>query len=543
VLSPQDLDTLAAAWVDAFTGDAAALALLNRYYERAFSFADVKSEVWGRVYAFRQRSRLPEPNLPRLDEVRLLLAQDAGYGNWESFVAAGGVANGPPYSLNVEEGRIAPRRRLRRAEWEQLFEAAREHGVRTLAANGLADDSVIAALGRVPTLRRLELGGSRELSDAGVRMLRHLPALEELELNGGNFTDAGLEALGELRSLRVFEMTWQRGISDAGLSHLRHCERLERVNVMGTATGDGLVTALRGLAHLHDLKAGAQLTDDGLRHLRDLPALRSVLLDGPITDNGLRALQGMRQVEEVDLFWHATEVTAKGIAALGGLPNLAVLGCDGKLADDAALEAMGEFPSLRRLRIQEAVAGDAGFTGLARSRSLEGIWGRVCEGFGDAGFAAFARMPRLAKMGIGLGKVSAGVLGMLPEFPALRELTPIGLRDDGFEFVGRCAGIERLTCMYCRETTDVATEWIRRLPLRYYYAGLTQITDRSLEVLGGMETLEQVELYECLGVTDAGVRSLARLPQLREVSLDALSGVSYAGTQVFAQGVRVRHSN
>ena len=47
--------------------------------------------------------------------------------------------------------------------------------------------------------------------------------------------------------------------------------------------------------------------------------------------------------------------------------------------------------------------------------------------------------------------------------------------------------------MYCRDTTDTATEHIAALRLRYYYAGLTLITDRSLEILGRMTSLEQVE--------------------------------------------------
>ena len=61
--------------------------------------------------------------------------------------------------------------------------------------------------------------------------------------------------------------------------------------------------------------------------------------------------------------------------------------------------------------------------------------------------------------------------------------------------------------MYCRDTTDVATEHIAGLQLKYYYAGLTQITDRSLAILGRMSSLEQVEFYECKGVTDAGCYS------------------------------------
>ena len=57
-----------------------------------------------------------------------------------------------------------------------------------------------------------------------------------------------------------------------------------------------------------------------------------------------------------------------------------------------------------------------------------------------------------------------------------------------------------------------------------------------------MPSLEQVELYECKGVTDAGLPFLAALPRLREVALDSLPGVTLAGTQVFPAGVRVRYS-
>jgi hypothetical protein len=81
------------------------------------------------------------------------------------------------------------------------------------------------------------------------------------------------------------------------------------------------------------------------------------------------------------------------------------------------------------------------------------------------------------------------------------------------------------------------------LGLRSYYAGLTRITDRSLQLLGAVPTLERVELYECRGVTDAGLGFLAGLPRLREVALDGLPGVTLAGTRVFPDAVRVRHAN
>ena len=93
-----------------------------------------------------------------------------------------------------------------------------------------------------------------------------------------------------------------------------------------------------------------------------------------------------------------------------------------------------------------------------------------------------------------------------------------------------------------KNTTDIATEHIAGLEIKYYYAGLTKITDRSLEILGRMKSLEQIDLYECNGVTDAGVAFLADLPNLREVHLDSLPGVTLNGTRVFGPHVRVYYS-
>jgi hypothetical protein len=95
--------------------------------------------------------------------------------------------------------------------------------------------------------------------------------------------------------------------------------------------------------------------------------------------------------------------------------------------------------------------------------------------------------------------------------------------------------------MYCRDTTDAATEQISGLSkLQRYYAGQTQITDRTLEVLSQMPTLESLEFWNCAGPTDAGVALLTRLPRLREVSFDSCRHVTREATKRFAPGVLVR---
>ena len=95
--------------------------------------------------------------------------------------------------------------------------------------------------------------------------------------------------------------------------------------------------------------------------------------------------------------------------------------------------------------------------------------------------------------------------------------------------------------MYCRDTGDVATGHLAGLTkLKSYYAGATQITDRSLEILGRMSSLEKLEFWEIGGITDAGVAALAGLPNLREITVEGSPNVTRGGVSVFSDKVRVK---
>ena len=266
-----------------------------------------------------------------------------------------------------------------------------------------------------------------------------------------------------------------------------------------------------------------------------------LLIDGPFTNQGLAGLAGLDGVCDLDLFWHVTAITAAGFASLIQMPNLVSLGCDGKLSSNEAMRHIAAIPRLRRLRTQESLATDDGFIALSQSKTLESLWGRECPNFGSRGFVALSQMPALRSLGIGCRNVAAAALATLPQFPSLREITPIGFQDWGFRHIGNCEKLERLSCMYCRDTTDVSTEHIAGLHLQSYYAGLTQITDRSLEILGRMTSLEVVELFETKQVTDAGLAYLAGLPRLERIELSGLPNVTLAGTRVFPARVQVNY--
>jgi hypothetical protein len=134
-------------------------------------------------------------------------------------------------------------------------------------------------------------------------------------------------------------------------------------------------------------------------------------------------------------------------------------------------------------------------------------------------------------------------LAALPDFPALRQLMPMDVTDAGFRHVGQCTGLEDLWCMYCRDTTDEATQHLSGLALRTYYAGKTRITDRSCEILAGMSSLELIEFWECAGITDAGLTALSKLARLKQFTITGSSKVTATGTSVFPSRVRVEYSS
>jgi hypothetical protein len=128
-------------------------------------------------------------------------------------------------------------------------------------------------------------------------------------------------------------------------------------------------------------------------------------------------------------------------------------------------------------------------------------------------------MPALRGLSVSCLNVDDGGVSALPSFPALRELMPMDVPDHGYRHIGRCGRLDELILMYCRDTTDAATEHIAGLHLRHYFNSYTTITDRTPELLSAMDSLERVTFDACHGLTDAGVARLAKLPKLRELRM------------------------
>jgi hypothetical protein len=571
----KQFEQLAQALADAYSsGDSNAIRNINWKYGTSFVWEHKAGDMQRHLPQwFAADNRTPEL---ALSDAQNIVANSYGFGNWSGFVesfrqeradprsAPVFISNRPPfYKINWEEERLTVRGPQSDADWDEIIAVINEHRISRLDAGGIGDDAM-KRISRVDCLTDLGIG-SKSVTDDGLLQLARMPQLLSVSIGGWStpITDRGLAVLSHLTNLRRFGAGWTQGISDKGLSHLARCEHLEEVNVMGTPSGDGAIQALAGKTKLHLFRTGANVTDAGLALFHQFPMFKTwhggelqynlmtfdpgptfLMIDGPFTNSGLSGLAGLDGLFGLTFFWHCPAFTSAGLEPLKHLANLGFLGCQDQHCDNEAMRHIAEIPRLRMLMGQGAVADDDGFEALGRSSSIEYIWGRDCPNFAGRGFASLARLPSLRGFAISCKNVGDDSLSLLPKFPALRQFMPMDVSDAGFKHVGRCKDLEALWCMYCRDTGDAATGHIGKLKkLKHYYAGQTKITDRSLEILGRMASLERLEFWNCDGLTDAGIAQLVTLPNLKEVSLDGLRGVTKNVLSLFPSRVRVNYSS
>jgi hypothetical protein len=473
-----------------------------------------------------------------LDDARYLVAMEHGFRGWDALMsfaerAAGRRVAAKPVKLVEPVPKESPRTIGVSREWDEILQLLAARPSARLDAAGQMTDAMLAEVARIDGITSLDLGGSKELTDDGLRHLARLPRLAHLNVSGTAITDRGLEVLGELPTLETISLAMTR-VTDEGVASLASCQELSRVDLSWTRTGDGAFRALAGKRKLRQLRSGNAVTDAGLALLHELPVFESwqggepgmsllgdssepnnLRLRGSFTDRGMRRMRGLDGLFGLDLADERLAITAAALDPLLSLPNLGWLAVDAK---DDWMPYIAEMPRLRFLGVQDTPAGDDGFVALSRSRSLEYLWGRRCHNLRNRGFAALARMPALRALSVSCLNVDDAALSALPEFPALRELMPMDIPDAGYRHIARCEPLESLILMYCRDTTDAATEHITRLrKLSYYFNSYTTITDRTPELLSTMDSLERITFDVCHGLTNAGVARLARLPRLREL--------------------------
>jgi Leucine-rich repeat (LRR) protein len=255
----------------------------------------------------------------------------------------------------------------------------------TLSETGITNEQM-KYLKPLRALRALELSREFSIGNAGMAVLKDLPALEYLDLDT-EVTDAGLKHVGQLPNLRWLRIRTGR-IYGLGLAELANLPRLERLCIWGTSPiSDRHIKYLEGLTQLKSLTLWGiadRLTDASLASigkLKNLEELHFIMTGPKFTSGGIAHLRRLKYLRKIDLgFMHisdaqylmalpqlefikSVDLTVENMKALSSLRKLKSLGVflpslpNGSTDDPVAASQLGTLSSLEELSFCGSVAG------------------------------------------------------------------------------------------------------------------------------------------------------------------------------------------
>lgn len=226
----------------------------------------------------------------------------AAAGPAEVIKAAGGNAKVNGEGRVVSVGKLVPDPKMDEAFWEALAKEPLED-VNVVQADG----RTMAGLGKLDAVKSLSLGGSPVIDDEDWRQVREMESLENLRIHHlQNFSGAGLMHLAGHPKLRVLDLTNNKPFDAANLRLLKELPALEQLEVYAARIGDEDFRALAGMPKLRML--GVSASADGLSGLVEAAAtwpVEEIFLGfapgklGPITDAQVDGLARVKTLKKL----------------------------------------------------------------------------------------------------------------------------------------------------------------------------------------------------------------------------------------------------
>ena len=200
-------------------------------------------------------------------------------------------------------------------------------------------DGTMRAVSGLTKLRVLRFHGA-PVTDDGIREIRRLMELEDLQLGHARVGDPALEIIGGFTKLKTLDLQ-HTNVTDAGMAHLSSL-KLEWLCLKGTNTsGAGLAS----VADMPDIEwlflSGTRIDDASLEHLSRMTALKSLDLSGTsVTNAGVTRLTRHERLEHLKL--NDVQLTDEIVPSLLQMKSLTDLEANGTKLSRAAFDALAE---------------------------------------------------------------------------------------------------------------------------------------------------------------------------------------------------------
>lgn len=304
-----------------------------------------------------------------------------------------------------------------------------------------------------------------------------------------------------------------------------------RINIMADDTCIQHLVSLTGLKEL--FLNGTNVTNKGMRIIKDFKALEHLWLPSRVTNEGLNYVAQSQSLKGLYFpYFMQSKVTNAGLSHLAKLTSLEVLSLGGPHIGDAGLVHLAKLPSLRHLILQGENFSDKGLVHLKKVRSLR-ILNLSRLPITDVGLAHLSELPELEGLDLNfIGGITDEGMSYLKKLPSLKKLNIGGAHvgDKGLAHLKELKFLESLN-MPGMNVTDKGLAYLSELPkLKHLRIPMPHFndpkryqnyyTDKGLEHLGKLQGLEYLSVGGP-GVTDVGMSHIAKLANLKGLMLFA----------------------
>lgn len=165
-------------------------------------------------------------------------------------------------------------------------------------------------------------------------------------------TDDGLKQLTGCKNLKTLSLFFNEQITDAGMKHVKELPALESLTISNTSVSDAGVAELKGRKNLKALHAAGciKMTDRATDTIGAFPALEELSLPSTITDKGVKNLVGLKKLKSLYLggCTALTDAAVKDIAA--SFPDLQSLDVGATLGTDITDTSVPHLAQLQKLK-------------------------------------------------------------------------------------------------------------------------------------------------------------------------------------------------
>lgn len=343
------------------------------------------------------------------------------------------------------------------------------------------------------------------------------PKLTEISIQDGSFVTSDDIALfgrlADLKKLQIFNCRSMNSEMANQLSGLKQLKSLALTNtVIDDVAVDMIVESYPDLIEL-DLSSNANMSPQILKPISTLKKLQQLsLVQNRINEIGTRKLSKLQDLRVLDLRGN-TQAGDMTLEILADLPKLKAFKHRSTIVSDYGMEQLARSVSIENMLLQDFAITNASGKHLAKLEKLSQLEIFRCQGFGSQGVLDLKGL-NLQRLTLrDLPSVDDSGLAILKDLPKLKKLflhELSGVTDMGLANLASAESLELLDIWSIPRMTDASVDVIAKLPnLKELTIRSTSVTDQAIDKLLEMPKLKVLVFKENGAVTETGLEKLS----------------------------------